>query len=239
VSTAALLGSGTSTSTKVPCTSTANVGGQLFSDQQLSSSLGANTTFSQDFAQGCGTAFAGLSRRLSNSDLRAATKGFGLGANWQLPLRAYSGSVPSATTDGQLAAETIGQGVKVSPLGMALVAGAVASGVYHSPVLVSNPPDKPSAGQAPLSGSALSSLRALMRAAVTSGAGQSANVSGTAVYGQTALVQTGTGQHTQYQSWFVGFRGNVAFTVLVASSSHDISASILAGQFLNALQAAS
>ncbi len=239
VSTAALLGSGTTTGTKVPCTSTANVGGQLFSDQQLSSSLGASTTFSQDFAQGCGTAFAGLSRRLSNADLQAVTRGFGIGAGWQLPLRAYSGSVPNATNDGQLAGETIGQGVKVSPLGMALVAGAVASGVYHSPVLVSNPAGPPSAGEAPLSGSALGSLRALMRSAVTSGAGQSANVAGTGVYGQTALVQTGTGRHTQYQSWFVGFRGNVAFTVLIASSSHDISASVLTAQFLNALQATS
>ena len=240
VSTAALLGSGTSTSTKVPCTSSANVGGQLFSDQGLSSSSGSNATFSQDFAQGCGTAFAGLSRRLSSSDLRAVTKGFGIGAGWRLPLRAFAGSVPGAVNDGQLAGETIGQGVKVSPLGMALVAGAVDSGVYHSPVLVSNPPDKPSASQAPLSGSALNSLRALMRSTVTSGAGQGANVSGGgSVYGQTALVQTGTGAHTRYQSWFVGFRGNVAFTVLIASSSHDISASVLAGQFLNALQAAS
>ena len=239
VSTAALLGTGTTTSTKVPCTSTANVGGQLFSEQELASNLGANTTFSQDFAHGCSTAFAGLSRRLNRTDLASVEKGFGIGANWQLPLRAFSGSLPSTTNDGQLAAETIGQGVKVSPLGMALVAGAVASGVYHSPVLVSNPPDKPSASQAPLSGSALNSLRALMRGTVTSGAGQSANVSGTPVYGQTALVQTGTGQHTQYQSWFVGFRGNVAFTVLLASSSHDISASVLAGQFLNALQAGS
>jgi hypothetical protein len=75
---------------------------------------------------------------------------------------------------------------------------------------------------------------------VTSGAGQSANVTGgSPVFGQTALVQTGTGHHTQYQSWFVGFRGNIAFTVLLASSSHDISASVLAGQFLNALQASS
>ena len=70
-----------------------------------------------------------------------------------------------------------------------------------------------------------------MRSAVTSGAGQSANVTGTGVYGQTALVQTGTGRHTQYQSWFVGFRGNVAFTVLIASSSHDISHNFNATSF--------
>jgi cell division protein FtsI/penicillin-binding protein 2 len=238
VSTAALLGTGFSASTQVPCTSTANVGGQLFSDQQLASSLGANPTFSADFAQGCGTAFAGLSRRLNNSALREAVKGFGIGSDWQLPLQAYSGRVPNATNDGQLAGETIGQGVRVSPLGMALVAAAVANGVYRSPVLVTDPPDAPSATQTPLSASALNSLRALMHNAVTSGSAKSANVPGTPVYGQTALVGTGSGQHTQWQSWFVGFRGDLAFTILIANQSPDISASVLAGQFLNALQGA-
>ena len=103
VSTAALLGSGFSASTEIPCTSVANVGGQLFSDQQLASSLGADTPFSTDFAQGCGTAFAGLSRRLTSSALTTAVNGFGIGSKWQLPLQAFSGSVPAATTDGQLA----------------------------------------------------------------------------------------------------------------------------------------
>jgi cell division protein FtsI/penicillin-binding protein 2 len=239
VSTAALLGTGFSTGTQVPCTSTANVGGQLFSDQGASSSAGANPTFSTDFAQGCSTAFAGLSRRLSNSDLSQVVKGFGIGANWRLPLPAYSGSVPSATSDAQRAGETIGQGVKVSPLGMALVAAAVDTGVYHSPMLVTSPADPLSSSQAPLSASALGSLRSLMRATVTSGAGKSAGVSGPAVYGQTALVQTGSGRHTQWQSWFVGFRGDIAFTVLIANQSPDISASVLAGQFLNALKSSS
>jgi cell division protein FtsI/penicillin-binding protein 2 len=236
VSTAALLGTGFSTSTQVPCTSTANVGGQLFSDQQLSSSLGASPTFATDFAQGCSTAFAGLSRRLTSSALRQAVDGFGVGGKWQLPLPSFSGKVPNATSDGQLAGETIGQGVQVSPLGMALVAAAVDNGVYRSPVLVTNPPASPSSSQSTLSASALSSLRKLMRTAVTSGSAQSANVSGTPVYGQTALVQTGSGTHTQWQSWFVGYRGDLAFTILIADSSPNISASVLAGQFLNALQ---
>jgi hypothetical protein len=71
---------------------------------------------------------------------------------------------------------------------------------------------------------------------VTSGSARSANVSGPAVYGQTALIQSGTGRHSQWQSWFVGYRGDVAFTILIANSSPDISASVLASQFLNELQ---
>ena len=129
MSTAALLGTGFSPRTEIPCTSVANVGGQLFSDQQLASSLGANTSFSTDFAQGCGTAFAGLSRRLTSSAFKDAVTGFGIGSKWQLPLQAFSGSVPTATSDGQLAGETIGQGVQVSPLSMALIAAEVDSGI--------------------------------------------------------------------------------------------------------------
>ena len=237
VSTAALLGSGFSTSTEIPCTSVANVGGQLFSDQQLASSLGSDTRFSTDFAQGCGTAFAGLSRRLTSSALTAVVNGFGIGSKWQLPLQAFSGSVPAATNDGQLAGETIGQGVQVSPLGMALIAAEVDAGVWRSPVLVTKPPDGAAATKSPLTPGALTSLRALMREAVTSGSAKSANVSGAPVYGQTALVQTGSGRGAQWQSWFVGYRGDVAFTVLTSSQSPETSASALAAQFLSALPA--
>jgi cell division protein FtsI/penicillin-binding protein 2 len=235
VSTAALLAMGFSPSTEIPCTSVANVGGQLFSDQQLASSLGANTPFSTDFAQGCGTAFAGLSRRLTSSAFKDAVTGFGIGSKWQLPLQAFSGSVPAATSDGQLAGETIGQGVQVSPLSMALIAAEVDSGSWRSPVLVTNPPDGIASARAPLTPGALTSLRALMREAVTSGSARSANVAGAPVYGQTALVESGSGRSTQWQSWFVGYRGDVAFAVLASSQSPQISASVLAGQFLTGL----
>jgi cell division protein FtsI/penicillin-binding protein 2 len=236
VSTAALLGTGFSASTEIPCTSVANVGGQLFSDQQLASSLGADTSFSTDFAQGCGTAFAGLSRRLTSSALNSTVTGFGVGAKWQLPLPAFSGSVPAATSDGQLAGETIGQGVQVSPLAMALIAGEVASGTWHSPVLVTNPLDGSASSRVPLGATALTSLRALMRAAVTSGSAHGADVPGPPVYGQTALVEAGSGRSAQWQSWFVGYRGDVAFAVLESGPSAQVSAALLAGQFLNGLQ---
>jgi cell division protein FtsI/penicillin-binding protein 2 len=236
VSTAALLGTGVSADAVIPCTSVTDVGGRQFTAEPLASTLPGNTSFSTDFAQGCGTAFAGLSRRLTSGSLSRVASGFGIGANWQLPLAAYSGSVPAATGDGQLAAETIGHGVQVSPLGMALIAAEVQSGVARSPMLVTDPPDGAAARQAPLTASALTSLRQLMRKAVTSGSAQSANVPGSPVYGQTALVQVGSGASATWQSWFVGFRGDVAFAVLESDSSPQVSASFLAAQFLNALQ---
>lgn len=237
VSTAALLGTGVSANAVIPCTSVTDVGGKQFTGEQLASTLPGDTSFSTDFAQGCGTAFAGLSRRLTSAGLSQVASGFGIGANWQLPLSAFSGSVPAASGDGQLAAETIGRGVQVSPLGMALIAAEVQSGVARSPVLVTDPPDGSAAKRSPLTASALSSLRQLMRKAVTSGAAQSADVPGAPVYGQTALVQVGSGASATWQSWFVGFRGDVAFAILEADSSPQVSASFLAAQFLNALPA--
>ena len=74
-----------------------------------------------------------------------------------------------------------------------------------------------------------------MRETVTSGSARNANVAGAPVYGQTALVQSGSGRSTQWQSWFVGYRGDVAFAILESSQSSQISASILAGQFLTGL----
>jgi cell division protein FtsI/penicillin-binding protein 2 len=236
VSTAALLGTGVSANAVIPCTSVTSVGGRQFTAGQLASTLPSNTSFSTDFAQGCGTAFAGLSRRLTSGSLSQVATGFGIGADWQLPLSAYSGSVPAATGDGQLAAETIGRGVQVSPLGMALIAADVQSGVSRSPVLVTDPPDGSSAKQLPLTAGALNSLRQLMRKAVTSGSAQSADVPGSPVYGQTALIQVGSGASATWQSWFVGFRGDVAFAILESDSSPQVSASFLAAQFLNALQ---
>lgn len=236
VSAAALLDTGFSANTEIPCPSVANVGGELFTGGPPAYGLTGNTSFSTDFAQGCGTAFAGLSRRLTSSDFSQTVSSFGIGANWQLPLPAFSGSVPAATGDGQLAAETIGQGVLVSPLAMAMVAAEVQSGVARSPMLVTYPPDASVAKKSPLSASALTALRGLMRETVTSGSARSADVQGAPVYGQTGLVPTGSGRSSAWDSWFVGFRGDVAFAVLESDQSSQVSASVLAAQFLNALQ---
>ena len=54
-------------------------------------------------------------------------KEFGIGSDWsQLPVPAFSGSVPSTAGNAGLAAQTVGQGnVRMSPLSMAMVAAAV------------------------------------------------------------------------------------------------------------------
>jgi cell division protein FtsI/penicillin-binding protein 2 len=226
VSAAALLDAGVKTGTQISCENSFTVDGQTFT----SDAAGPAKSFSDDFADGCGTAFAGLSYRLSAAQFDQVVKGFGIGADWSaLPVPAFSGSVPPAAGVADLAAETIGQGnVQMSPLSMAMVAAAVDAGSWHTPQFVEGAPDP--SGTA-LSPSEMYELRSLMRSAVRSGAAQAASRPGMPVYGQVGLVRTGS----TWTSWFVGFRGDTAFTVIESGKTSQLSAAALAGAFLSAL----
>jgi len=227
VSAAALLSDGGLEPTSpLPCQNVANVGGQTFT---YSPGQPSSSTFGSDFASGCGTAFATVSLRLSSSDLAAAAKDFGVGASWDLPLPAFSGSLSATSTDASLAAAAIGSGgVRMSPLGMALVAAAVDAGSGHTPALVQSAPN--TAWQLSLSPGQLTALRGLMRGAVTSGPARVANLPGTPVFGQAGVVQAGT---NAWLSWFVGYRGTMAFAVLEAGHTQAQAAASLAASFLS------
>ena len=181
--------------------------------------------FSDDFADGCGTAFAGASQRLTAGQFDQVVRQFGIGADWSaLPVPAFSGSVPSGAVGRNLAAQTIGQGnVQMSLLAMAVVAAAVGSGS----ALPANPPEPRPIPSEPLNPSRHVRVRTLVRAAVRSGAAKAASQPGTPVYGQVGLVHTGS----TWTSWFVGFRGDIAFTVVKSARTSRLSAAALAGAF--------
>ena len=228
VSAAALLSNGLAASSPLPCQNVANVGGQTFT---YSPGQSSSATFASDFASGCGTAFATVSLRLTPASLTAAEQAFGVGTSWGLRVPAFSGSVPAASGEAGLASQAIGGGgVLMSPLGMALVAADVDSGVGHTPAL--RPSDSSTDWRVPLSASDLTSLRGLMRDAVQSGPARVANVSGVPVYGQAGVVQTGA---NDYLSWFVGYRGEMAFTVVEAGHTRAQAAAALAATYLKAM----
>ena len=59
-------------------------------------------------------------------------------------------------------------------------------------------------------------IHQLMRAVVVSGTGTAANVNaGGPVYGKTGTAEFGPGNPPATHAWFIGFRGDVAFAVLV------------------------
>lgn len=235
VSTAALLSSGLPANTPIPCTSSNQVGGRTFTNVPTEPQLGPQPPFSTDFAHACGTAFTGLSRRLTGADLSSTAARFGLGAGWKLPLSAFAGSFRPAGNDAGLAADTIGAaGVQVSPLAMALVAAGAASGTWHPPMLVTDPPDPGLTPKAVGSTQMVGTLRALMRATVTSGAAHQADLAGAPVYGQVGNAVAAAGSHL-WASWFVGYRGDVAFAVLELTRSPSNSAVPLGTSFLAGL----
>jgi cell division protein FtsI/penicillin-binding protein 2 len=174
VSAAALLSDGMKPSAQTSCANSLAVGGQTFT----SDGTGEQKPFSADFADGCGTAFAGMSELLSSSQFDQVVTTFGIGADWsQLPVPAFSGSVPAAIGEADLAAQTIGQGsVRVSPLSMAMVAAAVDSGSWRIPQVTQEAADPASKPGAALDPAAMSELRDLMRGAVSSGAAHAASV---------------------------------------------------------------
>jgi len=228
VSAAALLSAGVDPNHPLPCEPVADVGGVTFTYQPATA---ATATFASDFADGCGTAFANMSRTLTPQQLTAAERGFGIGTPWQLRLPAFSGSAPAVSGEADVAAQATGTGgVLMSPLGMAAVAAEVAAGTGRSPVLL--PADSPVTWQAPVSGTELQELRQLMRLAVTSGSAHAADLPGTPVYGQAGVVQSG--QHS-FLSWFVGYRGSLAVAVLEKGSTASQAAAALAGTFLKSV----
>jgi hypothetical protein len=51
------------------------------------------------------------------------------------------------------------------------------------------------------------------------------------VYGQVGLVKSRSG----WTSWFVGFRGDIAFTIIESGKTSQLSAASLAAAFLSAI----
>jgi cell division protein FtsI/penicillin-binding protein 2 len=209
----ALLGAGVTPSSRIPCPATVDVGGRVF--RNFEGETGSAATFADDFARSCNTAFIGASRRLSAPQLRQAAAAMGVGAAWRLPLDSFSGSIPAPADAVEQAADAIGQGrVEVSPLTLAMVAAAIAGGTPHAPVLVTEPTQQAVGAATPLDGSRLAALRSMMRRVVTSGTAAGAHLpAGT--FGKTGTAEFGTDNPPKTHAWFVGYRGNVAFAVLV------------------------
>jgi cell division protein FtsI/penicillin-binding protein 2 len=96
---------------------------------------------------------------------------------------------------------------------MATVAAAVAGGAWHPPRLLADQPAGPP--EATLAAGVATSLRDLMGEVVRSGTGVAAAVAGQQIAGKTGTAEIGGADPNQTHAWFVGFRGTLAFAVLV------------------------
>ncbi|MEU6669765.1 penicillin-binding transpeptidase domain-containing protein [Streptomyces sp. NPDC046727] len=185
-----------------------------------------HATLADSFARSCNTAFVKFADEVKEDTLtREAQERFGLGRNnWQIGVPSFDGRIPAAGGPDKAAA-LIGQGqVQMSPLNMASVTATAKTGAFRQPVIVPLKLD----GREPARARGLSSataqqLRAMMNRTARSGtaAGVMARLSG------DVGAKTGSAEvdgEARSDSWFAGYRGDVAAAAMVQDGGHGIDA---------------
>ncbi|MEU3164742.1 penicillin-binding transpeptidase domain-containing protein [Streptosporangium sp. NPDC006930] len=229
VTAAALLRGGLTPDSQVACPAGYTIpNGRSFSDSDGVDHGGV--AFITAFALSCNTTFAQQAyERLRDGQLRAeAADRFGFR---EKPGLSSCRIRPHGNPD-ELGSDAIGQNsVQASPLCMAEVAAAVASGVWK-PAITTDEPPADSPAPVPLDEGVAAGLRTMMSAVVARGTAAQAGLPPDTV-GKTGTAEVdGGGDH----AWFVGYRGSLAFAVFVrhGGAGGKVAAPI-AARFLNAL----
>ncbi|MEW9551556.1 penicillin-binding transpeptidase domain-containing protein [Nonomuraea sp. NPDC050783] len=207
-----LLAAGMSPQDRVTCPEYATVGGMKIrnSDNEAFGSL----SFLDSFAHSCNTTFAPLAQsKLGGGKLREAAEAVGFNQPLDIGVPAAKASFPEPQSDAELAAESFGQArITASPLSIASVAAAIADGTWRPPTLV--PSLKQKAAERELPDGVKEPLHSMMAAVVTKGTAKAAGLpAGTR--GKTGTAEFGTGDKLETHAWFMGFKGDVAFAVIV------------------------
>jgi cell division protein FtsI/penicillin-binding protein 2 len=195
--------------TGVDCPPTVVVDGRTFENEHQFSH--GRIPLTAAFGYSCNTSAIDLATKLPPGALASAAGELGLGGNWTLPAPAFSGSIPATASGTEQAAEAIGQGkVLVSPLLMASIAAAAATGRPVAPSLVDGQQAKPAAA---LDARVTSTLNALMRATVAmpgaTGYKLLHDLPGE-IRGKTGTAEFGTDTPPKSHSWFAGVRGGTS-----------------------------
>jgi hypothetical protein len=134
VTTTAALLAGRTENTPLDCPPTRTVDNYVFKNA-MNESYGPINLI-KAFAVSCNTAFVNLRESLTEADMKRAAALYGFDGTQPLPIQSYGGSYPQPLNDVVAAAAAFGQGqVQTSPLQMATVAAAVASGAWRKPFL--------------------------------------------------------------------------------------------------------
>jgi hypothetical protein len=214
VTASALARAGMRTTSAVQCPSQVTIGGRTFHNDN-NEHLGT-TTLQTAFAVSCNSTFAMLaSQRLGGAGLASMAARLGFNAQPALGVPAILGQFTTPHQPVDLAADAFGQGTDlVNPLSQAALAAAIDDGTWRPPQLVTSPAPRQSAQTRPLSPAILGTLRPMMRAVVTSGTAAGVGFP-PGVYGKTGTAEYGSGPHPPSHGWFIGYRGDLAFAVLV------------------------
>jgi cell division protein FtsI/penicillin-binding protein 2 len=223
--------------TPVECSATYSVGGRQFKNVE-GEALGTFPLHT-DFANSCNTAFARLAPKLGPTGLHDSAQRLGIGVPWDLGIDAFTGKVGQNENEVERTAAAFGQGTtQVSPVVMAGAAAALARGQWKQPHLLSDPAAaKPAADQAALKQSTVDAMHGMMREVVTNGTAKSlAGAPGAPISGKTGTAEFDDNNPNRTHSWFIGFRGDVAFAVFVQDGGLSTAAAVpIAGSFFKSL----
>ncbi|GAA5211442.1 penicillin-binding transpeptidase domain-containing protein [Streptomyces thinghirensis] len=213
----------TSMNDPAPCPDTATWQSQTFKNL-TGMKADTSATLANTFMRSCNTGFIKLIDEdpLTDASLTAeAEERFGLGQNnWQTGITSFDGKVP-AVSGPDRAANAIGQGqVQMNPLNMASVTATAVTGEFRQPYLVPFELDdrKPATAKG-LPQSTAAQLKQMMRLTATQGTGAAA-MSG---LGGDIGAKTGSAEvdgQTTSNSWFTGFRNDVAAAAMTEEGGH-------------------
>jgi cell division protein FtsI/penicillin-binding protein 2 len=187
---------------------------------------------SSAFAFSCNTTFADLATKMAPDDLTNMARGLGLGADFVMPgATTVTGAVPPATNVVERAEDGFGQGkVVASPFGMAVVVSTVATGRVPLPTLLRGQPTTVDSTPPPVSPQVIVGVREMMLEMARTTPALAAFPD---LRGKTGTAQFGDGTHSH--GWFVGYRGDLAFAVLLTDAGVSSKAVAAAARFLAAV----
>ncbi|MBF6261817.1 penicillin-binding transpeptidase domain-containing protein [Nocardia farcinica] len=213
--------------TIVPCPSQIVIGERTIPNYNMFSV--GSVPMATAYERSCNTSFAKLASELPADALHVTAAGLGVGPDYTVVgLPTTSGSVPPAEDMVQRSEDGIGQGkVVVSPFGMALMAATVANGSAPVPWLIGGRETIVDGERPAIDPAVIEGLRLMMRKVITGGTATRIVDQGE-VYGKTGEAEVEGGSH----SWFVGYRGDIAFaTLLVKGGSSDNAVAVTRDMF--------
>lgn len=214
----AMLRSGITPETPLPCTATIDVEGRAFQNVPgyPESAMGDAVPFRTVFANSCNTGFISQYQKISQQQLHDAAASLGLGvepADFGAALAV--GDVPTEAPATEHAASMIGQGkVLATPLMMATVAASVSAGHTVSPWLVQ--PSGEKADEAPagdLTADEAATLRDLMGGVVREGSATVLQDIPGIVGAKTGTAQFGDGSKAHV--WMLAIANDMAAVVFI------------------------
>ena len=213
VTSAALLAAGRSGSTPAPCPPTLTIDGRVF--KNFEGEANGALDLARAFAISCNNAFIGLGDQLPPTALTQAAARFGFNSKWSLPVPSAAGTFPNPKDGAERAASAIGQGrILASPAEMASVAAAVAAGQWRAPTLTVEPATN-GPKVAPLDPSVVATLRTFMAGVVGPGGTAAGAGLPPGTLGKTGTAEFGNANPPSTHAWFIGYRNNLAFAVIV------------------------